>query len=392
MSKSIYGTLSPVYGKNAKGERVFYGYKGRKGIGRNPITGKYMQETFYDKTEEGVKKQMRAYLCIPVDELDREHGFLTVADWTNYWLENIKLPMLKKSSERGYRHMVCVINNHIGSRNLKSTTKMMLQMIINARADDEKNTSFLRNVICECFRTAYECGFMDVNITKGLIYKDKPPVIKKPLTRQEDIDMSKFIAGKPLENEIIFLRQSACRISEMCGLTWDMVFADEGYVMIAQQKGTIEDKYGKKKQGIIHTTKNNMFAPVYMPKCAFEALENERMRQKEYAEKNGKRYSNIDNYVFTDEFGKPYSQKQINTFIKKIGNEIGRPELTAHYFRHTRASEVYKNTKDPLIVQRLLRQVSLEVTLRYLHTLEGYGVEVINALQEDHERSLDMLN
>lgn len=335
---------------------------------------------------------MRAYLCIPVDELDREHGFLTVADWSNYWLENIKLPMVEKSSERGYRSMVRIINNHIGSRNLKTTTKMMLQMIINARAEEGKNTSFLRNVICECFRTAYECGFMDANITKGLRYKDNPTAIKKPLTREEDIKMSEYIAGKPLENEIIFLRQSACRISEMCGLTWDMVYADEGYVMIAQQKGTIEDKHGVKKQGIIHSTKNKMFAPVYMPKCAFDALENERKWQQDCAKKNGKLYENKENYVFTNEFGKPYSQKQINAFIKEIGNEIGRPELSAHYFRHTRASEVYKNTGDPLIVQKLLRHVSLEVTFRYLHTIEGYGLETVKALQEDHERSMETLN
>lgn len=388
MSKSIYGTISPVYGKNKKGERVLYGYKGRKGLGKNSITGRYMQKTFFDKTEEGVRKQMLAYLNSPIDNLYDERDYILVEEWTNYWLENIKLPMLSESSERMYRNMINIINAHIGLRHLGSTSKAMLQIIINSRANEGKNTSFLHTVICQCFREAYECRYLDSDITKGLRYKDKPAAVKIPISKKEDEIVSHYISGKPLENEIIFLRKSACRISEMCGLTWDMVHAEDGYVMIAQQQGDIKDAFGRKRKGIVHTTKNNVFAPVYMPKFAFESLERERKHQMLCAEKNGGLYKNAEGYVFTDEFGQPYSQKQINYFIKKIGNEIGRPELSAHYFRHTRASEVYERTKDPLIVQKLLRHKDLSVTFRYLHNIESYGKEVEKALQEDYEKTL----
>jgi len=384
MNKSIYGTISPVYTKDKNGNLKLCGYRGRKGTGRNPITGKYHQEPFYGKSIEDVKKQMRAFLNKPVDCLNCMSG-LSVEEWTVYWLENIKLPMLKKSSKKTYRQMIEIINKAIGWRKINKTSRIMLQQVINSRASENKNTSMLYSVICQCFRDAYECRYIDSDITKGLIYKDKPAAVKVPLSKAEDMAMVDFIKGNALENAVLFLRGSACRVSETCGLCWDQVHFEEGYILVSKQLGD-DKETDDVSLTLLNTTKNNLFAPVYVPQYVMDALDRERIRQEENARKNMRKYKNDFNYVFTDELGKPYTQKQINKYIKKIGAAIGRPELTAHYFRHTRASEVYAKTHDPLIVQQLLRHISLDVTFRYLHLIEGAGVRVEEALQTDYDR------
>lgn len=386
-----YGTISPVYRTAKDGSRKIACYRGRKGMGRNAITGRYYQKSFYGKTPEEVKKNMREYMGYPFDPNTATVESLRVSDWTNYWFEYIKKPLLRPSSVSSYRHQLDIVNEQIGERLLLITTRYMLQGVINMRELEGRNTEVLYAVISNCFRDAYEMKMIPVSITKGLTYKRKPPKVKIPLSKEDDKKMKEYIADKDKKNATVFLRGTACRLKEVLGLTWDRVFEDSGYIMICQQlqKKSID---GHVEYYVENSTKNGVFAPVYAPRYVFDALRDEKIKQEIAKKKNGSRYNNKYNLVFTDEYGNPLRPNDVYEFIKEVGHAIGREDISPHHMRHTRGSEIYNLTKDPLICQALLRHKNLYSTLRYLHLLAETGTLMEKSLQMEYEKTLSVID
>lgn len=68
-----------------------------------------------------------------------------------------------------------------------------------------------------------------------------------------------------------------------------MIHADSEYIIVGQQlrKRRVN---GKTEYYVDTSTKNNVVAPVYAPKYLFDALRDEKARQEEYKQKNGKLY------------------------------------------------------------------------------------------------------
>jgi site-specific recombinase XerD len=58
----------------------------------------------------------------------------------------------------------------------------------------------------------------------------------------------------------------------------------------------------------------------------------------------------------------------VHRWFKRCLAKAGLPDnIILHELRHTAADELYRETKDIVIAQQLLRHKSIETTRRYLH-------------------------
>lgn len=74
------------------------------------------------------------------------------------------------------------------------------------------------------------------------------------------------------------------------------------------------------------------------------------------------------NYVFSTKSGKPYDRARIHRIIKKAGDRVGLPGVSAHWLRHSHASHSLDRGCPISTLQASLGHSSIETTQRYLHS------------------------
>jgi integrase len=78
-----------------------------------------------------------------------------------------------------------------------------------------------------------------------------------------------------------------------------------------------------------------------------------------------------ENHVLTRR-SKSYTRQHLHRLVKLVHRACGVPEIyNVHSWRHGYGTRVYKQTKDLVLTQRLLRHRSTKPTERYVHMAEG---------------------
>ena len=377
-----YGKIREKYIRNAAGELICTGYEGRITLGKN-MAGKQNQKSFYDRTIDGVKKQMDEFASRTFTATEKVAYHLKVKDWTTYWFEKLKKPCLKEGSIRILLRQITLINDAIGDMFLQKVMEYNLQIVINMRVETgvkASTTRKLKMVIEECFDCAYRYGLIASNITEGLKSPRTQQAERIPLSKAEDEILKSAIKGNEYEEFITALRGSAARKNEGLGICWNDVDFDNNLICIGNQLKVRQRKSGK-IFSVEKDTKNGVFAPIYVPEYVINAIKSMKKKQEHWKETNPK-YNNYLNLVFTDENGNPLDPNKISDYVFTLKEKLNRKDFCLHILRHTRASEVYYETKDPLVVQALLRHRYLSSTYTYLHIIPGSESSVLGAKEQ----------
>jgi integrase/recombinase XerD len=77
--------------------------------------------------------------------------------------------------------------------------------------------------------------------------------------------------------------------------------------------------------------------------------------------------SSSSNLIFQTGRGKPIDTRFLRAMMERLGHQVGIERLHPHLLRHTFATDLYKKTKDILLVQRALGHVNLATTEIYTH-------------------------
>lgn len=206
-------------------------------------------------------------------------------------------------------------------------------------------------------------------IRNGLSYKTRIVDMKSP-KREEHI--AKFLSLEDIDRILaiddngdftllrdkmmaLFMYAIGLRVSELASLRLSMIKKGDETLRICGKGSKVRDI------PVLPIVYENW--DIYMEK--------RRMIQKEYSQNN--------DYLFINRFGKPISDRSIRTSMKRlIRNANISIDFSPHTLRHTFATHLLNNDAEIRGVQELLGHETIATTQRYTHVTNSRLFEVYN--------------
>ena len=223
----------------------------------------------------------------------------------------------------------------------------------------------------------------DLAVTEHLIQREANPMLGKlvlPKNQRKQVeayDLEEFYLLLKLaeqdDNPNIELIMnlallSGIRRGEMCGLKWNNVSFEEGYIYIIESRVVVHSKTTVKAPKTSSGVRK-----IYIPQRLVDILKKYHTQYMLNKMKFGRHF--IDsNYVVSKENGEPYSPQGITNcyvrFMERHSNKIRY--LKFHGLRHTYASVLIEQGENPKTVQHNLGHSDVSFTLQiYSHTYES---------------------
>lgn len=264
----------------------------------------------------------------------------TLADWLDYWLENIVKINNEVTTYESYKNIIKYLKADMGGIKLQKLTARRIQQYYNDRIQGKDGTKLSGNTVKKhhtLLKTALKLA-----VKQGIIYKNpadmaEPPKYTKPEISVYSVKEIKQLFGV-VEDDIILKTAVSLaallglRREEICGLKWSNVdFA-------TKEIHIIEAKTIAGSDVIEKSTKNSSSnRTLYMDDYLCQILSEIKQQQIENKNFLGDRYNEND-YVEVDETGKPVNPGYLSSRFRKciVTNEL--PHITLHGLRHSVAS------------------------------------------------------
>lgn len=370
------------------------------------IFGNATRPSFYGSTpEEALAKRDEAVA------LARKNQYIppskmTVGEWLEYWLWEIKLDKRTDSKKKKKKGTVSrktfgwyeeLITNHIkpypiADIPITDLRRFMIQDWVDSLEDLNKGS--------RAIRAAYGVlrNSMNDAVKREIIYESCANRIDLPETASEEVQILSLneqhifldaIKDHRLQAAFILALMTGMREGEICALTWEDVHLEERYlnvnkdaIRVNEYDHDTHEKIGSKVvvQDMPKTEAGNRQVPLIKIVCA--ALHKHHTRQLEEKMLNRKLYQD-NNLVFCNEIGQLYDPKTFYTTLRSICNQTeGLKRIKFHALRHTFATTSLRQIKDPKALQNLLGHETPEMALHYTHVVEEQKREYVNGLED----------
>ena len=362
--------------KGAKGggtirQRPSDRWEARFTIGRDLGTGRQIQRSVYGATQKEVRQKLAQAVAALDNGTYTTPNKVTVSQWMEEWLTTFCAGKVKPLTYRSYEG---IIKNHIvpvmGAIELQAVKGTHVQRLYNTMTKAGISGKTVKNVsavLHKALSVAVKQGIIPANPCDAA---ELPKVERHEIAPLTDKEIPLFLAAiedSPMRNAYALCLFAGLREGECLGLSWKQVDFERGRLTISQQ---LQREKGKGRY-IAPTTKSGKPRTIEPPPIAFEYLQAERAKQRERRLRAGPAWSNLDDLVFTDEAGTPYSVPTFYRRFKKIAASIGRPDARPHDLRHTAATVAIASGADVKSVQDLLGHATASFTLNvYAHTSE----------------------
>lgn len=166
--------------------------------------------------------------------------------------------------------------------------------------------------------------------------EEQKALIKQPNKR--------YITGERNKLMISFMLAAGTRLSETINLKWKHINLNTGKINIIDGKG------GKDRI-------------VYISNFIIDSLRTWRERQ-------SKEIGEVQN-IFTTTKGDPLDARYIQRMIKRYSAKAQiEKNVSPHTLRHTFATDLYKNSKNIVLVQKALGHSDISTTMIYTHIVD----------------------
>ncbi len=158
---------------------------------------------------------------------------------------------------------------------------------------------------------------------------------------------------------------TGARRGEILGLKWDKIDFERNKIHICNNVLYSADR------GIYEDTPKTASSNRYvaLPVETMQLLRQYRAWQNEERLRLGEYYQNQD-FVFTQENGKPMHPDSITAWLSKFSKRHGLPHINPHAFRHTMASMLYFNGMDSISISKRLGHAQVSTTADiYAHVM-----------------------
>ena len=358
-------------------------WEGKYTLGYAPKTGKLIRKSVYGKTQ----KEVRLALSKIVSEMDSgtyaEPSKMKVSQWLDEWLASYTMNIKPATRSAYEEHIRVHIKPSLGDIPLKQlSTRDIQQLYTNLLKERELSPKTVRNIHGVLHRTLEQAkllGCIRVNPTDAAV---TPRVEKKQVETLDAEDIGKFLAairGTKYEYPLFVAVFTGLRQGELLGLTWDCVDFERGLLLINKQhnrvKGDTEFRFA--------SLKNDKARVLTAADEVMEVLRLQKQRQESWAAALGDGWENLDNLVFTTEFGRYINNKILYQNFKRIMKKLGKPNLRFHDLRHTYAVNSLRAGDDIKTVQENLGHATASFTLStYAHATPGMKKESAKRMTE----------
>jgi len=346
----------------------------------------------YGKTESEVKKKLKAFKYDAIKNDFNEIKKITVKNYMNNWLYNVKINELKpKSLDIKENILQNQIYPYIGDIQIGSLKNTDIQQLINTLVAKEYSYSTIRKAY-DNLNSCFKLGIIKGDIIKNPCAGVSPPTklivnYSKEITffNDEQIEAickeSVFQYGNKkkmyrLGHSIIVLLYTGMRRGELLGLKWKDIDFDNrtakisnSVVSVRNRSDAAETKYVLIEQNSTKTTSGDRIIPLNQK--AVDALQEIRK-------------INADSeYVMSNGNGNIINPRNFDRMFRNILERCGIEPCGVHALRHTFASMLFKKGVDVKTVSELLGHADVKITYNtYIHLIKEQKQQAVALLDE----------
>ncbi len=370
--------------------------------------------------EAGQRRQRRVYakdyrrLVAKLEELKTEaaEGYTisrttTVAQWLEYWLENVHRARIRPTSHRDYTHTVANIVGSIGDVKVADLAPADIRRMHTILGRENRKAAKAHTVLHRAMRDA---------VAEGIVKRNVVSVVDAPTTVTRDraalpIGQVQSVLAYAAENcnlmeatRWLFAFLTGTRQGETLGLTWDRVDLEHGAVDITWQLQQLKREHGCDpacgKGNVAYCPAPVWNVPAkfeYVPLHAGLALTRpkseagkrwvpiiEPLRQALITLRDADSGPNPHGLVFHRTDGRPVIPSRDNAAWQALlrgAGIIGPGEtMPLHTTRHTAATVLRAAGADEQTRMEILGHASAEVTRVYAHADQAKNSAMMDAL------------
>lgn len=343
-------------------------WEARITTGRDPGTGKQIQQSFSGKTQKEVREKMQAAAVAINTGTYIPPAKLTVGQWLDIWT-NEYLGNLKPGTVNTYTGL---IKNHIkpamGAVKLADLQPHRVQKFINS-LDSLSNGSIciVYKVLHAALEKSVRLEYIPKNPASYCVLPKNEQKAIKPLDDTQTAALLAAATGSAIENLVKVALFAGLRISELLGLSWEQIDLEKNTITVNKQLSSPATR----KKGLFITPKNGKSRTLKTAPSVIAALKDQRRRQAEMRLRAGQLWNNEYNLVFTLEDGNIYDQPRATREFKRLLAVAGLEGVRFHDLRHTYAVNAIRAGDDIKTIQGNLGHASAAFTLdRYGHFTE----------------------
>lgn len=346
------------------GKKYTY-WEARVTTGRDPGTGKQLQQSFTGKTQKEVREKLQAAAAAVAQGTYHKPEKMTVGQWLDTWAADY-LAGAKPNTTRVYSSNIRLhIKPALGAVRLSDLRPHTVQRFVNGLQLAPASVRLAYKVLHMALEKAVDLGYILQNPAARCELPRVDQAEISPLTDAQTVALLQAADASgigPLIRTALF---TGCRLSELLGLTWDCVV--DGQIIINKQLAVPEQR----EAGLFLSPKNGKSRTLTPPPSALAALETQRRIQLEQRLRNGIVWDNPAGLVFTTPTGGPLSQMQVRTAFRWVLQAAGLFGVRFHDLRHTYAVNAIRAGDDIKTIQGNLGHSSAAFTLdRYGHFTE----------------------
>ena len=305
-------------------------------------------------------------------EVGQMLGNTTMNDWFDYWINNIKLYQVKKTTLKGYVSKYKThIRNHLGHMKLSNIKTIHCQSLITDMIKKElspETIKLVKNLLYSVLESAKDNELIDKNpVNKSIIVKSSQKK-KEPrvLTREEQSFFLQEFKSCRNYNLFAFLLQTGLRIGEETALKWSDIDFEKKEMYIQRNLYFDEDT----REYVETTPKSKSgFRTVPLTDEAICILQSQKYRMKKLLRKKSTVDFQFIDYVFINQNGKPFCRSNLDGVLATFCKENNMEHFSLHSLRHTFATRCIESGMKPKTLQKILGHSSITITMdTYVHT------------------------
>ena len=320
------------------------------------------------------------------DGINAEYAKRTLNRQFEYYLQT-KLK-LRDTTLETYRYMwgIAIKDSPLGEMEIGKIKKSnILKVYATLSKKGYKNGTIqdIHNILHPTLQLAVDDAVIRSNPCKGCTdeYRKKDAKEKEALTLEEQNTMFEFMEGSiyaiyiPM---IKFMIGTACRCSEMTGLTWEDVDMKERTISINHQ--LIYKVMDGQTRYVLHEPKTKKGKRVIpMTRDVYDALHEQKKLQLALGTFCNEEVCGLKGFVFTNRNARPIISGNVNDILRRLVNKCnenerkkaeneGRearelPHISAHTLRHTGCTRMAECGVDVKTLQYIMGHESIETTI-----------------------------
>jgi len=280
---------------------------------------------------------------------------VTLNEWYDYWIENVKIPTVKIGTYQNYQKIYSSrIKDVLGNKKLNDIRLIDCQCLLNNELKSHKSSTVKQTLVClqQMFNSAVDNELLAKSPAAKAKVRSGCQKERRVFTADEQKRFVEHINNHQFKyrDECLFILETGLRIGELLGLKWSDV--KDGKITI--RRSMYYDFYNHRYvETTVKTNAGNRTIP--LTNKARSILKHRKMTR-------------ID-YIFFDP--KQKTKVSIDKSLWWACDKMGIERISVHGLRHSFATRCIENGMTPKTLQRILGHSNISITMNlYVHVTD----------------------